>query len=126
MPVGLEEAEHVGVLGVFEVHETPPARARVLLSHWKLPLPDGEALGRDCRPGRGPSFAVELSPTVGRVLGCRVGDRLGSPVRVYGSRWSLVLEAWARGRTTRRSMLTCGGRVQAQVMVSATSSAVRG
>src|SRR3954447_1437181 len=44
----------------------------------------------------------------------------------HSSRWILVLEAWARGRSTRRSTLTWLGRVTAQLMVSATSSAVRG
>src|SRR3954467_6214305 len=39
---------------------------------------------------------------------------------------TFVLDAWARGRRTRRSTLTWLGRVTAQVMVSATSSAVSG
>src|SRR3954465_5296594 len=48
------------------------------------------------------------------------------PVRGHRSLWTFVLEAWARGRRTRRSTLTWLGRVTAQVMVSATSSAVSG
>lgn len=44
----------------------------------------------------------------------------------HSVRCTFVLEAWARGRTTSRSMLTWLGRVTAQPIVSATSSAVSG
>ena len=42
------------------------------------------------------------------------------------SRATIVLEAWARGRTTMESMLTWTGRSRAQTMHSATSSALSG
>ena len=42
------------------------------------------------------------------------------------TRCTLCWAAWARGRITRLSMLTCGGRVTIQVIASATSSATSG
>ena len=42
------------------------------------------------------------------------------------SRCTLCWAAWARGRSTMRSTLTCEGRVTAQATASATSSAVSG
>ena len=42
------------------------------------------------------------------------------------SRATIVLEAWARGRTTMEAMLTWTGRSRAQTMHSATSSALSG
>src|SRR5262249_28330636 len=63
----------------------------------------------------------------GRVGQRRVRRRLrGVLARHHSSRCTFVLEACARGRRTRRSTLTWLGRVTAQVIVSATSSAVRG
>ncbi len=50
----------------------------------------------------------------------------GAGRRAQSSRWTFVLDACARGRTTSRSMLTWLGRVTAQPIVSATSSAVSG
>lgn len=70
----------------------------------------------ETRPGRrfGSATRAGTSPS------------LVSSSRAHTVRWTFVLEAWARGRTTRRSMLTWLGRVTAQPIVSATSSAVSG
>ena len=61
-----------------------------------------------------------LSPQCATALRVRAGRP--SPQ----SRATIVLEAWARGRTTMESMLTWTGRSRAQTMHSATSSALSG
>ena len=79
--------------------------------------------GRPGRHARGRTAVIVASGAPRPVFG---GARRGGPCRDQVVRWILELEAWARGRTTRRSMFTCEGRVTAQAMVSATSSALRG
>ncbi len=105
---------------------------------------EGEGEGEDS-PGRaGPAAEAEAEARLGAAgpepPGVEATDRCcprcavpsalrPQLVRLTGPqlvRWTLVLDAWARGRTTRRSMLTCGGRVIAQATVSATSSALSG
>ncbi len=85
---------------------------RVALSH--CPRDRGAGGAGGCRTPRCAASLGLASRGAGRV--CR--DQV--------VRWTLVLDAWARGRTTRRSTLTWAGRVIAQVMVSATSSALSG
>lgn len=55
-----------------------------------------------------------------------VGRRRAREGAGQRSRCTLCWAAWARGRMTIRSMLTCEGRVTAHSTVSATSSAVSG
>ena len=77
----------------------------------------GEALD-DLPSGRAQSVPRGVQAAQGRGA--------GSAVAQGSRRWTRVAVAWSRGRTTISSMLTCGGRVTAQTMQSATSSAVSG
>lgn len=87
-----------------------------------------------CRPGERLSPAGRFGAVWDglRPGAVRRGVRGAAPSHTAGPpgaqvvRCTLELEAWARGRTTSRSTLTCEGRVIAQVMVSATSSALSG
>ncbi len=67
----------------------------------------------------------DAGPAGGRTP-CSLPSRGRRYRRAQSSRWTFVLDACARGRTTSRSMLTWLGRVTAQPIVSATSSAVSG
>ncbi|GFH36276.1 AMP-binding protein [Streptomyces pacificus] len=70
-----------------------------------------------------PALRAHGAALATRPAGCGGGSVGGAG---QCSRWTLVFDAWARGRTTSRSMLTWAGRVTAQLTVSATSSAVSG
>lgn len=54
-------------------------------------------------------FVGEAFQGVGGVRGVRgAAWVVAGEAHGQDSLWTLLLEAWARGRTTRRSMLTCG------------------
>lgn len=103
-------------------------RLRPALSGLRTALNGLEQLG-------GPPLPPEISERPGRAA--RRWHRAGATppttaLRVRAgrpspqSRATIVLEAWARGRTTMESMLTWTGRSRAQTMHSATSSALSG
>src|SRR5262249_39340607 len=82
-------------------------------------------------PGRRPASSGSATtcgqrPPGWPVSGCTPWIPRDGPGADYCSRYTLCCAAWARGRITSRSTLTCEGRVTAQVTVSAMSSAVRG